>query len=263
MKRFKVQILSLLITNFHLTNFFGGNLYKGSLKNICSPGLNCYSCPAAIFSCPLGAIQTISGSSRFAFSFYVTGFLLLIGLLFGRAVCGFLCPFGLIQEIFFKIKSPKFNLWHPLIYVKYFVLIIFVITFPLISKFGSPAFCEFICPAGTLEAAIPLLITHNEFFNALGELFVLKIFILAVTLIGCIFIYRFFCKLICPLGAIYGLMNKFSLYHLHIDKKLCIDCGACKKICRMNINPTNDFNSAECIRCGDCKKICPRNAISN
>lgn len=260
--RLKIQILSLLITNFNFTNLIDGKLYKGPLKNICSPGLNCYSCPAAAFSCPIGASQTILGSQRFNFSFYVTGFLLMIGLLFGRAVCGYLCPFGLFQEILYKMKSPKYNLWRPLIYVKYIVLIVFVLMLPLITNLGNPAFCEYICPAGTFEAALPLLATHSEFRNIIGELFALKMSILIITIIGCILIYRFFCKLICPLGAIYGLMNKFSFYHLNFEDSLCIKCGKCQQACKMNINPTCEGNSAECIRCGDCQRICPKSAIN-
>lgn len=261
MKRKLIQIVATLITNSQLTNFLSGKLYKGSLKNFCSPGLNCYSCPAANFSCPLGAMQTIIASARFSLSYYVTGFLILIGLLIGRGVCGFLCPFGLLQEIFYKLPLPKINLWRPLIYLKYFLLVIFVLILPEILKLGDPAFCEYICPAGTFEAAIPMLITHQEFRSAIGDLFKLKMIILIATLIGCMINYRFFCKVLCPLGAVYGLTNKFSIYRLHVDENLCINCGRCKKICKMEIDPSKNPNSIECIRCGDCEKICPKKAI--
>ena len=260
--RLKIQVLSTIFTNVQLNNLLTGKLYKGELKNICSPGLNCYSCPATIFSCPLGALQTIFGSIRFNFSFYVTGFLLMTGLLLGRVICGFLCLFGLFQELLYKIKSPKFNLWRSLIYMKYLILMIFVIAIPLTSKLGAPAFCEYICPAGTFEAAIPMLATHSEYRSVIGELFVLKLILLMFTIIGSIIVYRFFCKLICPLGAIYGLMNRISIYRMNVDKNLCINCGRCQKVCKMNINPVAESNSIECIRCGDCQQICPKNAIN-
>ena len=80
-------------------------------------------------------------------------------------------------------------------------------------------------------------------------------------MIGCILIYRFFCKILCPLGAIYGLMNKISIYHLEIDKHKCVNCGKCKNICKMEVDPIKASNSAECIRCGECAKACPKNAI--
>ena len=256
-----IQIIFTLLTNFQVTNLISGKIYKGSVKQICAPGLNCYSCPAAILSCPIGALQTILGSSKFNFSFYVTGFLLLTGLMLGRAVCGFLCPFGFFQEILNKIPSAKYNLWRPLVYFKYLILLIFVLMLPIISALGKPAFCEYICTAGTFEAALPLLITHQEFRAVIGGLFALKLSILIITVIGCIFVYRFFCKLICPLGAIYGLMNKWSFYRLKVDLSRCINCGQCQKFCPMSVDPVKNPNSPECIRCNLCSKRCPQGAI--
>ena len=126
---------------------------------------------------------------------------------------------------------------------------------------GKTAFCQFICPAGTLGGGIPLIATHPELRQAIGKLFSLKIFILIATITGCIFIYRFFCKAICPLGAIYGIMNKISIYHLETDQHKCINCGKCKKICKMEVNPVEKPDSAECIRCGECVQACPQKAL--
>ena len=260
-----IQVTACIFANASAENFLSGKLYTGDLKKFCVPGLNCYSCPAANFSCPLGAIQAATSSATLSFSFYATGIILAFGVLIGRAVCGFLCPFGLIQEFFYKVPSKKFNLWRKLIYIKYFLLIIFVLLIPELAVnfagIGVPAFCQYICPAGTLEAGLILLATHREFFEVLGALFALKIFLLAVTVLGSVICYRFFCKVLCPLGAIYGILNKISFYHLQVDKSKCINCGACKKICRMNVNPVRQTDSAECILCGDCKNVCPRGAI--
>ena len=187
------------------------------------------------------------------------------GIIFGRAICGFFCPFGLIQEIFYKIPTPKFNFWRKLKFAKYFLLIIFVLILPNFfinfAGVGKPNFCQYICPAGTLEAGLPLLVVREEFFEVLGEIFALKIFILAITILGSVLNYRFFCKFLCPLGAIYGILNKISFYKLKVDKSKCIDCGKCKNICRMNVNPAKQIDCAECIFCGDCKNICPTSAI--
>ena len=81
-----------LLTNLHLPNFLRGGLYQGAGKTVCVPGLNCYSCPAASGACPIGAFQAVVGSSKFSFSYYITGFLILLGVLLGRFICGFLCP---------------------------------------------------------------------------------------------------------------------------------------------------------------------------
>ena len=81
-------------------------------------------------------------------------------------------------------------------------------------SWGVPAFCEYICPVGTLEGGIPLLSTHPELRRVIGTLFSVKMVILVITLVGCLSICRFFCKVMCPLGAIYGLLNKVSLFHM-------------------------------------------------
>ncbi len=254
MKRRLIQFAATILTNPYAANFFSGKLYRGGLKNFCAPGLNCWSCPAAAFSCPVGALQ--------AGSFYAAGVVILIGVLLGRAVCGFLCPFGLIQELLNKIPSLKISLPRRLTRVKYFLLIMFVLILPIVTELGESTFCEYICPAGTLEAGLPMIATHEEFHGVLGNLFALKVSILIAVIIGCVVVHRFFCRVMCPLGAIYGLLNKYSFYQLTCAADKCISCGRCKKNCPLELDPTKDFDSAECVRCGRCKNVCPTKAIT-
>ena len=267
-KRRMVQIAAFGLYNFHLPNFISGKLYSGTLKKICVPGLNCYSCPAAAFSCPLGAMQAVSSSIKFNASFYVLGFLLAAGVILGRAICGFLCPFGLLQELLHKIPSKKFRLPKWGRFIKYAILLIFVLILPVadtnFAGGGNPAFCQYLCPAGMLEGAIPLLLTHKEIFSALGALFIFKAFILLLVIVFSIFIFRFFCKTMCPLGAIYALFNKISIFHLNVSKTKCLGktCGKCQSVCPMDVVPYKNPNSAECIRCGKCTKVCPTKALS-
>ena len=264
-KRKIFQFIAFGYSNVHLMNFKDGKIYEGKWKQFCNPGLNCYSCPAASFACPIGALQAVSGSMNFRFSFYVTGLLLAFGALLGRAICGWLCPFGLIQELIHKIPSPKLKLKRGFVYIKYFVLIVFVIILQVTATnymgMGKPAFCQFICQAGTLEGGIPLIGTHAELRQTIGGLFFLKMAILLITIAGCIFIYRFFCRILCPLGAIYGLLNKISIYHLEVDPHKCINCGKCRQVCRMEVDPVKSPDDAECIRCGECQSACPKDAI--
>ena len=248
-----VQLAATLLTNPFAANFLDGRLYRGGLKNFCAPGLNCWSCPAAAFSCPIGALQTGS--------FYAAGYTLLIGLLLGRAVCGFLCPFGLFQELLNKIPSPKKFLPRPLTRVKYFVLITFVLILPVVVPLSQPTFCEFICPAGTLEAGLPLIAAHEEFRRVLGSLFALKMFVLVAVIVACVVVHRFFCRVLCPLGAIYGLLNRYSFWQLKYSAQACVDCGRCKKVCPLDLDPTKEFASAECVRCGRCVDSCPSRAL--
>ena len=260
-----IQVAAFGFTNSHIGNLVGGKIYKGSWKNFCSPGLNCYSCPAAGLGCPIGAMQAVENSPRFGISFYLLGFVMALGVLFGRAICGYICPFGLIQELLHKIPSPKKHIPKPLTYVKYVLLAVFVLLIPAVitDKYGigAPAFCEYICPAGTLEAGVPPLLAQPELRMQLGGLFLLKAAILVLTIVGCIIVCRFFCKVMCPLGAIYGLLNKISLYRVHVEQAGCISCGTCREICPMHVDPVTHPDSAECIRCGKCAAACPKQVI--
>ena len=265
-RRKLIQMLAFFMSNPRLDNFLSGRLCKGEWKGLCVPGLNCYSCPAAAFACPIGALQAVITSAGFWFSYYVAGFLLAVGVLLGRFICGFLCPFGLFQELLHKVPLPKRSLWVPLLYAKYFILLIFVLLLPLLwtdfSGAGRPTFCEYICPAGTLEAGLPLLAVHPEFRQVLGGIFAWKSLILALVIIGSMLNYRFFCKSLCPLGAIYGLLNRISLYRLQLRREACVACGKCRSVCHMGVDPARNPGAAECIRCGECVAACPEQALS-
>ena len=120
-----IQAAATLLTNIHIPNLWKGKIYQGSVKNVCVPGLNCYSCPAATGACPIGAFQAVVGSSGFKFSYYITGFFILLGVTLGRFICGFLCPFGWFQDLLHKIPGKKFSTarLRPLRYLKYIILI--------------------------------------------------------------------------------------------------------------------------------------------
>lgn len=268
-RRHGIQALWALLTNSYLVGFLKGGIYQGSLKHICVPGLNCYSCPGAVGSCPIGAMQAVIGSRNFKFTFYAAGFLMFIGALAGRFVCGWLCPFGLIQDLLHKIPFPgkltTFRGDRLLRKMKYFILAVFVILLPMfavdILGQGEPWFCKFICPAGTLEGGIPLAALNKSMHSALGWLYTWKNVLLALTIFLSIVIYRPFCKYICPLGAIYSLFNPLSVFRYQLDKEACTGCGACAEVCKMQVDPVKNVNHAECIRCRACKEVCPVKAI--
>ena len=267
--RHKIQILWTFLSNSYLVGFFQGKIYQGNLKNLCLPGLNCYSCPGALGACPIGALQAVIGSWKFKLALYVSGFLIFTGALMGRFVCGWLCPFGLIQDFLHKISFPKkiktFRGDKFLRKLKYLILILFVILMPMfcvdLLGQGSPYFCKLICPVGTLEGGIPLVLLNSTMHSALGWLYTWKNVILILIILLSVLIYRPFCKYICPLGAIYSLFNRISVFHYQVDPNKCTHCGACAKICEMQVNPVQNPNHPECIRCGKCKNVCPTNAI--
>ena len=266
-KRRLIQLYSALLFNSYLKGYISGDIFKGITKNACTPGLNCYSCPGAATSCPLGALQNSFSASKKTAPYYMIGIIMLYGMIFGRWICGFLCPFGLFQDLLHKIKTPKLKknkFTRVLSAFKYVILAIFAIIIPLLymtQDFPLPAFCKYICPAGTVGGALGLLVNPENLgmFAMLGPLFTWK-FALAVSIIvGSVFVYRIFCRFLCPLGALYGLFNKFSLFGIKLEKDKCINCGKCISVCKMDIHHVGDM---ECINCGECISSCPTKAIT-
>ncbi len=269
--RHLIQAVSALLMNGNLKGFFQGKIWQGQSKQVCVPGLNCYSCPGALGACPIGSLQAVLNGRQKNLSFYVTGLLILFGTIFGRLICGFLCPFGFLQELLYKIPVRKWRIPKKiddkLRYLKYVILVVFVLLLPAFLHgtygIGDPWFCKYICPAGTLEGGIPLVSVNSGLRSMVGVLFSWKILILILVLVASMHIYRPFCKYMCPLGAIYGLFNRFSIYQMQVEKDKCTHCGICEKTCLMQVNVTENINSPECIRCGACKNVCPVHAIKS
>ena len=262
------QLYAALLYNAHLKGFIRGEIYAGDLKALCVPGLNCYSCPGAVAACPLGALQNALAASGHRAGWYVLGMLALFGVTLGRTICGWLCPMGLLQEWLHKVPGPKIKkgkATRALSWVKYVLLAVFVIAIPLcfglLRDLPLPGFCKYICPAGTLEGALALLVhpKNAALRGALGAVFTRKAAILALVAVACAFCYRAFCRFLCPLGAIYGLFNRFALVGARVDAGRCDGCGACVRHCEMDVRRVND---RECIQCGRCMDVCARGAIS-
>lgn len=292
-----------LLTNSFMIGWVKGTIYQGNLKYACVPGMNCYSCPGAFGACPIGALQAVldefdvskswfdpvSGTyvqaPLYWIAFYVIGFLMIVGALCGRLICGLLCPFGWIQDLLYKIPVKKLKLprderringmKHPgavrfflgvdkyLRFAKYAFLVVMVIFLPLVVK-ANPWFCKYVCPSGMLLGGIPLMSRNEGLRDAAGQLTLLKLCIMTFTVVLSMFLYRPFCRYICPLGAIYSLFNPVSLYKYGVDDSKCNrckGCHACANACPMGVDPVKNPNSLECIRCGTCNATCPQKAI--
>lgn len=273
-KRRWFQAVAAVAFNAHLPSFFKGGIYQGPSKGLCVPVLNCYSCPSAVGACPIGSLQNALGSvrlnlslARYQFGLYVLGFLGAVGSLTGRLSCGWLCPFGLFQELIHKIPSPKFGVPRFLKYFKYVFLVVLTILLPLLilDAFGGgdPWFCKLVCPAGTLEAGIPLALLNPSIRGQLGALFAWKMAVLAGFLVWMVFVMRPFCRTTCPLGAILGLFNKVSLFRMTVDEETCTLCGKCLRECPVGISVYETPNSPDCIRCLKCEKACPFGSVGH
>lgn len=263
------------------------NPYFLSAKSVCMPVLNCWACPASAFACPIGAIGQFFAQG--IFPFLVIGIILLAGAFIGRMFCGWMCPFGFIQDMLHKIPSKKFHVPQAFTYVKYLVLLIMVIAIPLF--FGVEIipgkivpqdffFCR-LCPAASLEATIPLSFippspmgttTPNELTPIyqitepnpfIAFLISPRIWALILLLISFVFISRFFCRVFCPQGAMLALLNRLSIYKMDVNKDKCTKCKLCRKVCPTDQSIYVTSNTADCIRCLECEKKCPANAITS
>ena len=265
-KRRIIQLYSALLYNAHVRGFAEGKIFTGKTKAVCVPGFNCYSCPGAVGACPLGSIQNALGSLNRHIGFYVLGIILLYGMLLGRTICGWICPLGLIQELFHKIPTPKIKksrITRGLSYLKYVLLVIFVIMIPVYYGVGQgipvPGFCKYICPAGTFEGAMGMLPGNLPWLSMLGIIFTRKFIIMVLIFTACIFCYRAFCRFLCPLGAIYGMFNSLAVIGVKVDAGKCNGCSLCVMNCKMDVKEVGDH---ECIHCAKCVAGCGQGALS-
>jgi ferredoxin-type protein NapH len=259
-----IQAISAYAHNFYITGFITVGLYQGALKSLCSPGLNCYACPAAGFSCPIGTLQHYGAIRQFPF--LLVGFLGLLGMGLARFSCGWLCPFGFFQDMMKKISKRVVPLPPKLTYLKYAFLIVPAIVLPI---WLAESWFSKLCPAGSLTGAIPWALMDTsrspvlagmEVRPLIGTLFWIKMAILAGFLVAMVFIKRPFCRLMCPLGAILSLFNRFSILRLVVNKDVCTRCGFCQDVCPVDLRSYDEVDSANCIKCLECTK-CPAGAV--
>jgi len=260
------QFISTLVMNSYFAAIPAAHFYQGNLKGICVPGLNCYACPLAWGSCPIGALQHYVVIRQFPF--YVLGLIGLVGVFIGRFPCGWLCPFGWLQDVLYKLKLPKFSAPNWLRHLKFVFLIgVCVVVVWLTS---DTWFCK-ICPAGTLEAGLPWLAWQARGSEAAegmifaAPFFYMKVLVLAALLLLMGMMRRPFCRFVCPLGALYGLTNKISLLTLEVDLdscaiafakgsdfENCASCNYCSEHCPMDLKVPEEIGSVDCIRCMNC-----------
>ncbi|NLB08474.1 MAG: 4Fe-4S binding protein [Clostridiales bacterium] len=270
-KRHLIQAVGALALNGQLSGFVTGNIYTGAGKQICLPVLNCYSCPGALTSCPIGSLQAVANHPGFSFSYYIMGLIALFGIVAGRFYCGWLCPFGFLQDLLAKINKEKLQVKakydRPLRYLKYIILVFLVLLLPAVLTnsygIGSPLFCKYICPSGTLGAGLPLLLLTPALRPNVGVLLAWKVLLALAVIMVCLYITRAFCRYVCPLGALLGLLQMAGFYRFSYDKASCISCQQCAKICPLGIDPMATQNGPECLRCRDCLQVCPTAALTS
>ncbi|HDJ89762.1 MAG TPA: 4Fe-4S binding protein, partial [Thermoprotei archaeon] len=120
-------------------------------------------------------------------------------------------------------------------------------------------FCKY-CPSGTLFGLIPYYILNPD--TPVSIYFFIHLATLTLVILLTLSIDRFWCRYLCPVGIIYGLMNRLSFLTIKLDKNRCTRCMACTYRCPMNLNVLKDVGkSPGCLLCGECVSTCPFNAL--
>ncbi|MCE5248592.1 4Fe-4S binding protein [bacterium] len=249
-KRRITQLLSLLMLH---------SSWGPELKWFCNPVLSCHSCVLSWFACPVGVFVHYSGYH--VFPFLALGTVLLIGVLFGRLLCGWVCPFGFLQDILHRIPTRKFTLPRWTGSIKYAVLIFMVLLIPFfLGSETMYSFCR-ICPASALQVTIPGLVSTG--FKDISLSMAVKLTVLAVVLVLVIFSSRAFCKTLCPIGALLAPLNFISVWTVSVPTETCLSCKRCDKACPTDVTPSERIaegiapnRSPDCIVCHECQSAC-------
>ena len=215
--------------------------------------------------CPYGGLETMLSFITFGafvkkiFLGTFVLFFVTIGLavIMRRSFCGQLCAFGALQEFFGKLGRKLFKK-RPVLpqkldrvfrYLKFAVLAVTVVMAWLTAQL-------WITPYDPFNA-----LGHLADFNALITTYLIGFIVLIVIVLGSIIFDRFFCKYLCPAGALYAAIGKASPYAVRIHNDKCIECGLCNKACPMNVDVMNSkkekITDMECINCNACVLACP------
>jgi len=250
-KRRITQVVSLLLLH---------SSWGPELKWFCNPVLSCHSCALSWFACPIGVYIHYSGYHLFPF--IALGMVLLLGIVLGKLFCGWVCPFGFLQDMLYKIKTRKITLPKWTKNIKYLVLVLMVFLIPFfLGEETIYSFCR-ICPASALQVTVPNIIASGSSVLPLATL--VKLTVLIIVILAVIFASRAFCKVLCPIGAILAPLNLFSFWKVKVPTDNCTSCEMCDEACPAGVSPSSRIlkgvasnRSLDCMVCHDCRTVCP------
>ncbi|EYE88881.1 4Fe-4S ferredoxin [Fervidicella metallireducens AeB] len=218
--------------------------------------------------CPYGELESMYSlvfngtfiQKIFSGTFILLMLTLILAIVFRRSFCGLICPFGALQEFFGVLGKKLFkkrfvmnkNIDKPLRYLKYIILVVTLYYAWITAGLWVNPYDPW-AAYGHISSG----------FSSLKEEYPIGFMILILILIGSLLYDRFFCKYLCPIGALYGIISKFSLTKITRDKDRCINCNLCSKNCPVNINVSelSEINSSECINCNLCMIACPSDKV--
>ena len=249
--RRNVQFVSLLLLH---------SSWGPEFKWLCNPVLSCHSCVLAWFACPIGVFVHYGGWHLFPY--FALGTVLLLGVLIGRLLCGWVCPFGLVQDLLYKLPTPKFDLPSWTGYIKYGLLGVTVVLLPFfLGEQTMLSFCRY-CPASALQVTVPNIVSNG--WRDVGVATGVKLGILVFVLVLAILSTRSFCKAFCPIGALLAPLNYISFWKIRVPVQNCAGCRKCNDVCPQHGAPMSRMaqgiapnRAGECIVCYECQTICP------
>jgi len=222
------------------------------LHGFCAPVFHCYACPLATFGCPIGMLA--EAGAVHVIPFVTIGLLILFGALVGSLFCGWACPFGWLQDLAAKVPTPKFEVPRWMGHFRFVVLGGAVLAIPYLYGIEHPLFICLFCPAGAIEAAGPKIVGQAAAGQPIDWPNVLKLTVTGLFIVTIFFFRRPWCRVLCPLGAIFSAFNRASAFFLRLDRSKCTECGRCSKLCQYNIDPEKSPNDLRCIRCLECTR---------
>ena len=183
--------------------------------------------------------------------------LLLTTIIFGRIFCGYACPLGALQEIGsnLKFKSEMKSQKKVKNKIELPKKAVFLIRW---GFFGLMVLLGVIWGIALLQVANPFL-GFSVFRNSLGVMIIIPVIILTAVLVSSLFVYRPWCRLLCPFGTLASVTSRFSIYKYRRTEK-CNDCELCEKICP-TAEAGRESTKSECYFCNRCVDICPQDAI--
>jgi polyferredoxin len=244
---------------------------------------------------PLILTTTILSAHAAAKAFYLSIVLVIVTLVLGRVFCGWVCPLGTLNNLISALKKVRSTVMSENWYrIKYFVL-----AFILVSSLFTLQMVGIMDPLSLLIRSFSVSVyplfnyVVRAFFDALYDLNIQSIVALSESLysllkkgvlsfqqplylqsvfIGLLFFLvlglnvfagRFWCKYLCPLGALLGILSRYSLLTRSVSEG-CTSCGACAAVCQGNASPDRkgQWRDTECFYCWNCDDVCPQNAVS-